>query len=248
MPYESVSDLPEQTEELSSKQKRAFLKAFNSAVDDGKSEKSAFRIAWSAAKGVSKHMQGEHDQDTHDPTRRERAFAEAERGAKWLGTKTRELGERARGTDIGAETEGVFNEATTKELVGIGAYSGMAVAATRIGANYVRSPTVAMAYGGYALAMAVLAGLTVADVCDRVRKSVDIEDPTIKFVDSVSEELGVEPEQLLSDLGEWLANNDISPDAITPASIKTFFDDYDVSKRLSSSPVLAAGVVGELAT
>lgn len=50
MPYSSTSDLPAQAKNLSPKQKRAFMQAFNSAHRDGKSEKSAFKIAWAAAK------------------------------------------------------------------------------------------------------------------------------------------------------------------------------------------------------
>lgn len=50
MPYDSTKDLPKQASDLTSKEKRAFKHAFNSAVSDGKSEKSAFRIAWAAAK------------------------------------------------------------------------------------------------------------------------------------------------------------------------------------------------------
>jgi cation transport regulator ChaB len=53
MPYSSTDELPDQTSSLSSKQKRAFMHAFNSAVESGKDEKSAFKIAW-AATGVSK--------------------------------------------------------------------------------------------------------------------------------------------------------------------------------------------------
>lgn len=50
MPYSSTKDLPAQTKSLTAKEKRAFLKAFNSAVAAGKSEAVAFRIAWKAAK------------------------------------------------------------------------------------------------------------------------------------------------------------------------------------------------------
>lgn len=50
MPYDSVDELPEsQTDQYSDKQKRAFLKAFNSAVDDGRDEQTAFKVAHSAA-------------------------------------------------------------------------------------------------------------------------------------------------------------------------------------------------------
>lgn len=51
MPYDSIDELPEdQTDQYSKKQKKAFMKAFNSAVDDGKEEERAFKIAHGAAK------------------------------------------------------------------------------------------------------------------------------------------------------------------------------------------------------
>lgn len=52
MPYESISDLPQnQVDQYSKKQKRAFLEAFNSAVEEqDRDESSAFAIAHSAAK------------------------------------------------------------------------------------------------------------------------------------------------------------------------------------------------------
>lgn len=52
MPYESISDLPsEQVDQYSEHGKRAFLKAFNSALEtyDG-DESRAFGVAHSAAK------------------------------------------------------------------------------------------------------------------------------------------------------------------------------------------------------
>lgn len=52
MPYESISDLPEeQVDQYSEEGKRAFLKAFNSALEtyDG-DESRAFAVAHSAAK------------------------------------------------------------------------------------------------------------------------------------------------------------------------------------------------------
>lgn len=58
MPYQSTDELPEQTRRLTDKEKRAFMKAFNSAVSDGKGEQSAFRIAWKAAK-----QSGERSED-----------------------------------------------------------------------------------------------------------------------------------------------------------------------------------------
>lgn len=52
MPYKSVADLPEaQVKGLSPHQRRAFLKAFNSAVyEQGMDEASAFKVAHAAAK------------------------------------------------------------------------------------------------------------------------------------------------------------------------------------------------------
>jgi cation transport regulator ChaB len=50
MPYSSVKELPPEAQSLTAKEKRAFLKAFNSALAQGKSEADAFRIAWAAAK------------------------------------------------------------------------------------------------------------------------------------------------------------------------------------------------------
>lgn len=49
MPYSSTDELPEQTKKLSSKQKRAFMHAYNSAEGD---TETRMKIAWSAAKGV----------------------------------------------------------------------------------------------------------------------------------------------------------------------------------------------------
>jgi len=49
MPYSSTDELPEQAKDLTSKQKRAFMHAYNSAEGD---TEARMRIAWSAAKGV----------------------------------------------------------------------------------------------------------------------------------------------------------------------------------------------------
>jgi cation transport regulator len=50
MPYDSIADLPEaQTDQYSRHQKHAFLKAFNSALDEYKDESRAFAVAHSAA-------------------------------------------------------------------------------------------------------------------------------------------------------------------------------------------------------
>ncbi len=56
MPYESISDLPEeQVDQYSEHGKRAFLKAFNSALEtyDG-DEGKAFAVAHSAARNADK--------------------------------------------------------------------------------------------------------------------------------------------------------------------------------------------------
>ena len=52
MPYDAISDLPDQTSDLTTEQKRRFLAAFNSAYEAGKGKESAFRIAWAAAKNA----------------------------------------------------------------------------------------------------------------------------------------------------------------------------------------------------
>jgi cation transport regulator len=50
MPYEDISDLPqEQVDQYSRHQKHAFLKAFNSALEEYKDESRAFAVAHSAA-------------------------------------------------------------------------------------------------------------------------------------------------------------------------------------------------------
>ena len=50
MPYDSIADLPEgQTDQYSRHQKHAFLKAFNSALDEYKDESRAFAVAHAAA-------------------------------------------------------------------------------------------------------------------------------------------------------------------------------------------------------
>ena len=55
MPYDKISDLPEsQVDQYSHHQKEAFLKAFNSAMDQYGDEGRAFAVAHSAAKGASK--------------------------------------------------------------------------------------------------------------------------------------------------------------------------------------------------
>jgi cation transport regulator len=50
MPYESITDLPEeQVDQYSRHQKHAFLKAFNSALEQYGDESRAFAVAHSAA-------------------------------------------------------------------------------------------------------------------------------------------------------------------------------------------------------
>ena len=77
MPYDAISDLPDQTSDLTNEQKRRFLAAFNSAYEAGKGKESAFRIAWAAAKNaksgeVDKHLKGKHDQADHGSWAREK--------------------------------------------------------------------------------------------------------------------------------------------------------------------------------
>jgi cation transport regulator len=51
MPYKTVSELPrEQTDQYSSHQKHAFLKAFNNALKEYGDESRAFAVAHAAAK------------------------------------------------------------------------------------------------------------------------------------------------------------------------------------------------------
>jgi cation transport regulator len=50
MPYQTISDLPEeQVDQYSTHQKHAFLKAFNSALEQYGDESRAFAVAHSAA-------------------------------------------------------------------------------------------------------------------------------------------------------------------------------------------------------
>jgi cation transport regulator len=50
MPYQTISDLPEeQVDQYSSHQKHAFLKAFNNALEEYGDESRAFAVAHSAA-------------------------------------------------------------------------------------------------------------------------------------------------------------------------------------------------------
>ena len=53
MPYDAISDLPkEQVDQYSTHQKHAFLKAFNSALDEYGDEGRAFAVAHTAAKNA----------------------------------------------------------------------------------------------------------------------------------------------------------------------------------------------------
>ena len=55
MPYRKVSDLPkEQVDQYSTHQKHAFMKAFNSALDQYGEESRAFAVAHAAAKRTPK--------------------------------------------------------------------------------------------------------------------------------------------------------------------------------------------------
>ena len=57
MPYHDIEDLPKaQTDQYNEHQKRAFLKAFNSAYEEyGGDEHRAFAVAHSAAKRAGEH-------------------------------------------------------------------------------------------------------------------------------------------------------------------------------------------------
>jgi cation transport regulator len=62
MPYESISDLPqEQVGQYSRHQKRAFLQAFNSAIEQYKDESRAFAVAHSAAQRAPREEPEEDD-------------------------------------------------------------------------------------------------------------------------------------------------------------------------------------------
>ena len=55
MPYAKISDLPEeQVDQYSTHQKHAFLKAFNSALDQYGDESRAFAVAHAAAQRAPK--------------------------------------------------------------------------------------------------------------------------------------------------------------------------------------------------
>lgn len=59
MPYDSISDLPdEQVDQYSRHQKEAFLEAFNNAYEEYDDESRAFAVAHKAAKQA-----GDGDQD-----------------------------------------------------------------------------------------------------------------------------------------------------------------------------------------
>ncbi|GAA5532525.1 cation transport regulator [Deinococcus metallilatus] len=63
MPYNSISDLPQsQVDQYDHHQKEAFLKAFNSALDEyGGDEHRAFAVAHAAAKKAGAKEEREHD-------------------------------------------------------------------------------------------------------------------------------------------------------------------------------------------
>ena len=61
MPYDTISDLPEaQVDQYSTHQKHAFLKAFNSALEQYGDEGRAFAVAHSAAQDAPRE---EPDED-----------------------------------------------------------------------------------------------------------------------------------------------------------------------------------------
>jgi cation transport regulator len=62
MPYDSIADLPEgQTDQYSRHQKHAFLKAFNSALDEYKDESRAFAVAHAAAQRAPRNEPDENN-------------------------------------------------------------------------------------------------------------------------------------------------------------------------------------------
>lgn len=53
MPYKNISELPAEVKEnLTTEQQQAFLGAFNSAIEEGKTEEEAFKIGYAAAKNI----------------------------------------------------------------------------------------------------------------------------------------------------------------------------------------------------
>lgn len=102
MPYDAISDLPAQTSDLTTEQKKRFLKAFNAAYQAGKGKESSFRIAWAAAKNsksgeVDKHLPGHHDQSDHGSWAREKGLLGS--GRMMDKKKVKEVKERIHGKD-----------------------------------------------------------------------------------------------------------------------------------------------------
>lgn len=64
MPYSRISDLPEeQVDQYSTHQKHAFLKAFNSALEEYGEEGRAFAVAHSAAQRAPREEPRDSDSD-----------------------------------------------------------------------------------------------------------------------------------------------------------------------------------------
>jgi cation transport regulator len=62
MPYDTISDLPEaQVDQYSTHQKHAFLKAFNSALEQYGDEGRAFAVAHSAAQDAPREEPDDAD-------------------------------------------------------------------------------------------------------------------------------------------------------------------------------------------
>ena len=62
MPYSKISELPkEQTDQYSTHQKHAFIKAFNSALEQYEDESRAFAVAHSAAQRARREEPDDED-------------------------------------------------------------------------------------------------------------------------------------------------------------------------------------------
>ena len=131
-----------------------------------------------------------------------------ERAGVTVRAHTRNLGQRAKEASQQAEqvARDFYDKSKPKEKVMAAAYTTIAGAAAGLAGNYARhgSPRAALLYGAYGLASATLAGLTVNDVVNPdsdVKKNLnELDDATQELADA----LGVEPEQLLEDLGDWM--------------------------------------------
>ncbi|MEP6469859.1 MAG: ChaB family protein [Chloroflexota bacterium] len=65
MPYQTISDLPEeQVDQYSRHQKHAFLKAFNNALEEYGDESRAFAVAHSAAQRAPREEPGDDGSST----------------------------------------------------------------------------------------------------------------------------------------------------------------------------------------